>query len=141
MRGHDQPRRAEAALHRSRFDERLLDARRVHSLHTHHLTAVGLTAQDKACADEAAVEVDRARAALTLLARILRSVEAESLAPNVKEALAWPDVFGGVLRSVDGALDAHGCLSPSPRWGEGGTFAPGPRQAAARHHCQGVAAV
>ena len=53
---------------------------------------VGLRCEDEARADERAVEQHRARAALALLAGVLRAGQLELLAQGEEEALAAPDV-------------------------------------------------
>src|SRR2546430_4142994 len=68
--------------------------------------AVGLGAEDEARADELPVEQHRARAALALLARVLRPGQAEALAQGEEEALAGPDVRLARL-AIDGQLDSH----------------------------------
>ena len=77
----DQPRRAEPALHRARLDERLLHPVQPiavrEPLDRRHLVPVGLRGEHEARADERPVEQHRARAALALLARVLRAREAE----------------------------------------------------------------
>src|SRR6266508_644974 len=107
VRGDDQTRRAEPAPDRARLDERLLDARSVESLDRDDLAALGLTAQDKAGAHQVAVEVDRARAALSLLARVLRAVQAQTLTQHVEQALARPDVLGDPALAIDRGRDLH----------------------------------
>ena len=83
----DEARRAEAALHRPRLDERLLDAVQpvlaAQPLDRRHLVAVRLRRQDEARAHELAVEQHRARAALALLARVLRAGQPERVAQRV----------------------------------------------------------
>ena len=114
----DEARRAEAALDGARLDERLLDAvERVpagEALDRDDLVAVGLRRQHEARADERAVEEHRARAALALLARVLRAGQAEPLAERVEQALARPDV--GLARlAVDGERDPHASTRSSAR--------------------------
>ena len=97
----DQARRAEAALHGAGGDERLLHAMQLPSggdaLDGDDLVAVGLRSEDEAGADEGAVEQHRARAALSLLAGVLRAGQAELLAQREEKALATPDV--GLVRA------------------------------------------
>ena len=57
-----------------------------------HLVAVGLRREHEARADERAVEQHRARAALALLARVLRARVAELLAQREEQRLALPAV-------------------------------------------------
>src|SRR5205085_9338826 len=59
-------------------------------LHRDHVVAVRLRREDEARADEHAVEEHRARAALALLARVLRPQQAEALAEREEQALALP---------------------------------------------------
>ena len=107
---HDQPRRAEAALHGAGGDECLLHAMQRpvggDALDGHDLVPVGLRGEDEARADEHAVEQHRARPALPLLAGVLRARQAELLAQREEEALATPDV-GLVALAVDGQRDLH----------------------------------
>ena len=70
------------------------------------LVAVGLRREHEARADERAVEQHRARAALALLARVLRAREAELLAQREEQRLALPAV-GLVLVAVDAQRDPH----------------------------------
>ena len=70
------------------------------------LVPFGLRGEDEARAHERAVEQHRARAALALLAGVLRAVEAEALAQRVEQALALPDVRLAPL-AVDGQLELH----------------------------------
>ena len=95
-RRHDEARRAEPALHGARLRERLLHRveRTVsgEALHGHHVVPVGLRGEDQARADELAVEKDRARAALALLAGVLGAGQLEAIAQGRQEALTRPDV-------------------------------------------------
>src|SRR4029453_17749142 len=95
------------------------------------LGALGLPGQNQAGADQDAVQVDRAGAALALLAGVLGAGEAEAFAQHVQQALALPDVVGLAGLAVDRAGHAHRRLSssrcgtgPRPRRGYGG---PAPR--------------
>ena len=72
----------------------------------HHLVPLGLGRKDEARTDEPAVEQHRARAALTLLARILRAREPEPLPQREEQALALPDIRFARL-AVDVELDPH----------------------------------
>ena len=94
--GHDETRRAEAALHRARFEEGLLDRMqalaRGQALDGAHVALVGLRRQHQAAAGERAVEPDRARSALALLAGVFRAVETERLAKEDEQAGSGPDV-------------------------------------------------
>src|ERR1700704_3581089 len=87
VRGNDQARRAEAALHRARFEVCVLY--RVQALigrkpfHRYDLAALCLATEHQARADELAIQVYGARAALALLARVLRAGQAEMLAQHV----------------------------------------------------------
>ena len=73
---HDQPRRAEAALHGARLHERLLDGMQPlavdQRLDRSDLAVVGLCREHQAGAHQLAVEPDRTGAALALFACILR---------------------------------------------------------------------
>ena len=106
----DEARRAEAALHGARLDERLLHAVQPvavgEALDRRHLVPVGLRGEHEARADERAVEQHRARAALALLARVLRAGEAELLAQREEQRLALPAV-GLALVAVDAQRDPH----------------------------------
>src|SRR5262249_58214082 len=70
------------------------------------VVAVRLPGEHEARADELAVEQDGARAALALLACVLRARIPEALAQHVEEALAFPDVRL-VRRAVDAQRDVH----------------------------------
>ena len=109
-RGDDEARRAEAALHRARVGERLLHrvqgAIAAEALDRDDVVPVGLRGEDEARAHELAVEEDGARAALALLARVLRAGELEPVAERREEALAGPDV-GLAPLAVDRELDPH----------------------------------
>ena len=113
--GHDQPRRAEAALHRARLDEGLLDGVQLlalgQPLDGDDLAALGLPGEHEARAHELAVEVDRARAALALLAGVLGAREVEVVAQRHEQALALPDAVGLAQLAVDGQGQAHRCSS------------------------------
>ena len=108
VRGDDQAGRAEAALHGARVDERLLHG--VQLLVGPRPSTVVISrpcawpAGDEAGADRHAVEVDRAGAALALLAGVLGARQAEPLAQRVEQALALPDVVGRARVAVDGQL-------------------------------------
>ena len=108
----DQPGRAEPALHRAGVEERLLHRvqRRRRSgqpLDRHDVAALRLAGGDQAGAHDDAVEVDRARAALALLAGVLRAGQAQPLAQDVEQALALPHVVGLPLLAVDRQVDPH----------------------------------
>ncbi len=97
VRRHDQARRAEAALHRARLEEGLLDRmetrpRRRQALDGHDRRALGLAREHEARAHQRPVQVHRAGAALALLAGVLRARQAHPLAQHVQQALALPDV-------------------------------------------------
>jgi hypothetical protein len=100
----------EAALHGARVDERLLHHVQpvavCEPLDRRHLVAVGLRREHEAGADERAVEQHRARAALTLLAGVLRAGEAELLAQREEQRLAFPAVRL-MLVAVDLDADPH----------------------------------
>src|SRR5439155_26622680 len=122
VRGDDQTRRAEAALDRACIDERLLDAGCLDALDGHDLPAVRLASQDEAGAHERAVKVNRARAALALLARVLGAIQAESFTEHIEQALPRPHVFSDPCVAVDGAGDPQspsGALRAPPphKWG------------------------
>ena len=70
------------------------------------LAPLGLAGEHQAGADERAVEVDRAGAALALLAGVLGARQAEPLAQHVEQALALPDVVGLAPLAVDRAAPA-----------------------------------
>jgi hypothetical protein len=84
--GRDQQSRgAKAALHRARLDEGLLQrmqrpVRATQPLDGHDVAAVRLPGGDQASADGHALQVDRARPALALLAGVLRAGQAHPLA-------------------------------------------------------------
>src|SRR4051794_13685796 len=116
VRGDDQPRRAEAALHAAGLDERALPlvqlaVGRRDPLDGHDLAALGLRGKHETRADELAVEVHRARAALALLARVLRAGEVEVLAQRGEQALALPDAVGLARRPVHDHVEPHGYAS------------------------------
>jgi len=117
VRCHDQPRRAEAALHGARVDERLLHRVQLvavgQSLHGTHRVALGLAGRDQARAHRRVVQVDRAGTAFALFAGILRAGQAESFAEHVEQALAGPDVVRGALLAVDNQVHAHAGQLPS----------------------------
>ena len=105
-----EPWRAEAALNRARLGESRLNRMQLavlgQPLDRHELVAVRLGREDKAGADESAVEEHGAGAALALLARVLRAGEAEPLAEDVEQAFPGPDV-GLEALAVDRQLDSH----------------------------------
>src|SRR5437868_1134466 len=70
--------------------------------------------EHEAGADELAVEQHPARAALALLARVLRARQPEPLAQRVEQALARPD-FCLALVAVDPQLDPHVSTRSSAR--------------------------
>ena len=105
VRGDDQAWRAEAALHGPRLDERALHLLRVNAFDRDHLTPVRLAGEDEARAHQRAVEVDGARSALALLARVLRAIQAEPLAEDVEQRLPLPHTVGEEPPAVDGAVD------------------------------------
>src|SRR2546430_9970516 len=107
VRGHDQARRAEAALHRAGFDEGFLDRVTIEPFDGDDRAPVGLPGLDEARANQCAVEIHGARSALALLARVLRPIKAESLAQQITEALALPDAVGRAGRAVGAAFDLH----------------------------------
>ena len=118
--GDDQARRAESALHRAGLDERLLHRVQLaagrQALDGDDLAALGLPGEHQAGADELAVEVDRARAALALLAGVLGARQAEPLAQHVEQALALPDAVGLACLAVDACKrHAHRCCLPAQR--------------------------
>src|SRR3954453_15325014 len=118
VRGDDQPRRAEAALHAAGLDERALHlvqlaVGRRDPLDGHDLAALGLRGKHETRADELAVEVHRARAALALLAGVLRAGQVEVLAQRGQQALALPDAVGLARCPVDDHVETH---HASPRY-------------------------
>ena len=140
---HQQPGGAEAALHRPRLDERLLEGVQVvalrEALDRADLAALGLAGGDQAGADRHAVEVDGARTALALLAGVLGPGQAHPLAQDVEQALALPDVVDLATLAVDRGGDAHvrrpSGSRPRPRWPPGGPSPTG--SAAGRPRCRG----
>src|SRR5262249_39518514 len=84
------------------------------ALNRHDVVAVGLRCQDEARADELPVEKDGARAALALLARVLRARQAEALPKHEEQALSGPDVRVAPL-AVDRQLDPHARHLSTPR--------------------------
>ena len=102
VRGHDQPGRAEPALHRAGIDERLLHvagrAERGDALDGDDRLADAPRGQHEAGAHQLAVDQHAARAALALLARALAAHQAEPLAQHVQQALAEPRVGDLVAR-------------------------------------------
>ena len=118
-RGDDQPRRAEAALHRAGLEERLLD--RVQLVARRPSPSTVTTSRPSACAGEhqaraheLAVEVDRARAALALLAGVLRARAGRGARAARKQALALPDAVDLARLAVDGAASGASLLLPAP---------------------------
>src|SRR5204862_5976571 len=105
-----QTRGAEAALDGAGLGEGMLNGVQllvlVEPLDGDHVVALRLRGQHQARADELAVEQHRARAALALLARVLRAWQPEPLAEREEKALALPDV-GLVLLAVDAKRDLH----------------------------------
>src|SRR5262245_28524670 len=79
-----------------------------------HLALVNLRRQDQACTHELAVQPDRARAALALLARVLRTRERQMLAQEVQEARAGPHV-GLAPLAVHVRADEHQAAAPARR--------------------------
>jgi hypothetical protein len=106
----DQAGRAEPALHGTGLRERLLHRVQLpvprEPLDRDDVVAVGLRGENETRADELAVEQHRARAALALLARVLRARQAEPLAQREEQALALPEL-GLTLLAVDRQLDPH----------------------------------
>jgi hypothetical protein len=97
VRRDDHPRRTESALDGSGVDERLLHRMQAtttrQTLDRDDLTTVRLRRGDQARTDEITVQIHRARSALSLLACILRSGQAESLAQDEEQTLGRPDIF------------------------------------------------
>ena len=79
------------------------------------LAARSLPRRHQACAHERAVEVDRAGAALALLASVLRPVQPEPLAQKEEQALAFPHALGLARASVDGAGELHAAAQAQVR--------------------------
>src|SRR4029453_6584894 len=106
----DQARRAEAALHRTGLRERLLHRVQLPApgkpRDRDAVVAARLRGEDEAPTHEPPLEQHRARAALTLLARVLRARQAEPLAQREEQALALPDLRLALL-AVDRQLDPH----------------------------------
>ena len=84
------------------------------ALDRRHLVTVRLRGEHEARADERAVEQHGARAALPLLARVLRAGKAEALPQHVEQALATPGV-GLVALAVDRQRDLHAMHRSSAR--------------------------
>ena len=112
--GDDQPGCAEPALHGAGGQERLLDrvellvaGREPLDRHDARAPLAPAPAEHEAGAHERAVEVDRARAALALLAGVLRSRQAHALAQHVEQALPLPDAVDLAALAVDRALEPH----------------------------------
>src|SRR5437879_6241377 len=72
-----------------------------------HLTTLRLAAEHQAGADQLPVQVNRARAALALLARVLRAGQSHVLAEHREEALPLPHVLRHTRPAVDPAVDPH----------------------------------
>ena len=108
--GDDEPGRAEAALDGARVDERLLHRmQRVlagEPFDRDDLVALRLRREHEARADERSVEEHGARAALALLAGVLRARQLERVAQEREEALAAPGVAFEPL-AVDRQRDLH----------------------------------
>ena len=102
---HEQPRRAEAALHRPRRQESVLQRVELRPfgerLDGTDLPAVDLDGRDEARAHELAVEPDRAGAALTFLACVPSADQTELVAQHREQTR--------LRRHVDPVLDAVDC--------------------------------
>ena len=100
-RGDDETGSAEAALHRSRLDEGLLNGMKQvavgQALDGRHVVAVGLHGQDEAGTDEHPVEQHRTGPALALLAGVLRPGITELLAQGEQQRLALPAIGLGLV--------------------------------------------
>src|SRR5205807_7531647 len=109
--GHDQARRAEAALDGPTLQESVLDRVQAvpvrEALDRRHPAALGLAREHEAGADQGVVEVDRAGPALALLARVLGAGQAHALAQDVEQALALPGHVDLSKLAVDRALEPH----------------------------------
>ena len=81
----------------------------------HDLAPLGLPRRDQARAHQHAVEVDRARPALALLARVLGARQRHPLAQHVQQRLALPEPVDLARLAVDRARQAHRALLPRPR--------------------------
>jgi hypothetical protein len=105
VRCHDQPRRAEPALHRARIDERLLHIARCvdrgHTLDGHDRLIDDGRCHHQARAHEHVVDEHAARTALALFARSLDAEQPESIAQHVEQALAEPRVGDVASQAVD----------------------------------------
>ncbi len=120
MDGDDQPGRTEPALHGAGVEKGLLHRMEVvpigtaagQTLDGDDRGAIGLSGGHQAGAHQDVVQQDGAGAALALLAGVLRAPELESLAQDVEQALAAPDVVDLVLATVDREAQRHRC-SPS----------------------------
>src|SRR4051794_32592197 len=122
VHGHHQTGRAEPALHRALVHERLLHVRERAALvgldpfDRDDLAADRRGSELEARADEHAVDQDRARTALALLATRLRAGQLEALAQHVQEALTQPCVLDRVRLAVHReAVHAHG-TNLCPLW-------------------------
>src|SRR4029079_18433569 len=108
--GDDEPGRAEAALDGARVDARLVDRmQRVPArepLDRDDLVPLRLRREHEARADERSVEEHGARAALALLAGVLRARQLECVAEEREEALTAPGVRLETL-AVDRQRDPH----------------------------------
>ena len=111
MRGHDEPWRTKATLDGAGLYERRLDeiedAIVRKSLDGGDLTALDLSGEHEARAHEHTVEVHRARTALTLLARVLRTEQPKMLAEHEEEAFTISDGLGFERGAVHAARDPH----------------------------------
>ena len=111
MGGHHEAGRAKAALHGAGVDEGALDraqlAARAEALDGGDLAALGLAGEHQARADEEAVEVDRAGAALALFAGVLRAHQAEVLAQQLQQAGDRLDALGDAAHAVHVARHPH----------------------------------
>src|SRR5215471_13874973 len=128
--GDEQAGRAKTALHSPGLNECLLQwvqpAACGQAFHGDDGTPVRLPGGDQARAYRNAVQVDRARAALTLLAGVLRAGQTHPLAEHVEQALARPDVVGLAHFAVDGRRHPHRPLIPFPARPAGSPARPRP---------------
>src|SRR3712207_6676923 len=138
MGGHNEPGRAEPALHASGFHERLLHRVEViavgYAFDSDDFAALGLAGEHQAGTDEHAVQINGAGPALALFAGVLRTREPEPLAQHVEEALALPDAFGLPYLAVHLEPEPH-TLFASP------ILVPGRLERAARQHADRVGPV
>src|SRR5260221_10179857 len=84
------------------------------SLARDDIAPLGLTGRHKAGEARNPVQVDRARAAFALLARVLRARQAHPLAEHEQQAFARPDIVGLMPNAVDSRRHPHEAITPRP---------------------------